>query len=155
MGVDVNRANGQAAQLKQYAEQLRAAKKNLQKYKTEITLNWVGKETAYIHTGIDQSIAQIDAVISQLETIQGDIVNTATQIRQEEIAREEAERQARLVAAAAAAEAARVAAAQAAAQAAAMAATQASSGGAKASSSSSNISTPKPNSFLGWISSWF
>lgn len=163
MGVDVNLANTQASQLQQYAESLKVAKQNMLSYKTEISVNWVGTETTYIHSGIDKAILQLDSAITQLETITGDIVTTASQIRQEEIAREEAERQARLAAAAAAAEAARIAAAQAAAQSAAQAVAKSSAtqqtvsktNTSKSNSSSSKTNTQKPNSFLSWITSWF
>lgn len=160
MGVDVNLANVQAAQLRQYADSLKNAKKNMQSYKMEISGNWIGMETTYIHSGIDKVILQLDSVIAQLDSIQNDIVITASQIRQEEIAREEAEKQARL---AAAAEDVRIAAEQVATQSATQIVALPSStqqtvsriSNSQPNSSSSHTNTQKQNSFLGWFSSWF
>lgn len=95
MGVDVNKANTQAAQLQEYANQLRNAKKSLESYQTELSLNWVGTETQYIFTAISNQIKKINSVITELERLQVDVKSVATQIRNEEIAAEEAARKAR------------------------------------------------------------
>lgn len=95
MGVDVTKANTQAAQLLEYANQLRNAKRSLESYKAELSLNWIGTETQYVLTAISNQITKINTVINELESLQGDIKTVATQIRNEEIAAEEAARKAR------------------------------------------------------------
>ena len=95
MGVDVTKANTQAAQLQEYANQLRNAKKSLESYQTELSLNWVGTETQYIFTAISNQINKINSVVAELESLQGDVKSVATQIRNEEIAAEEAAKKAR------------------------------------------------------------
>lgn len=95
MGVDVTKANTQAAQLQEYANQLRNAKKSLESYQTELSLNWVGTETQYIFTAISNQINKINSVVAELESLQGDVKSVATQICNEEIAAEEAAKKAR------------------------------------------------------------
>lgn len=95
MGVDLNQANLQAAYLSNYAEELKNARKKMRSYKEELSVNWVGRETQYVYAGVDKVIFELDVIINELNSLQTDIKNSAVQIRQEEIAREEAERKAR------------------------------------------------------------
>ena len=53
VGVDLDKANVQAARLRSYAEQLKDAKKKLQSYKNELNVNWTSTETQYIYAGVD------------------------------------------------------------------------------------------------------
>lgn len=90
MGVDVTKANNQAAQLQDYATQLKGAKNNLQLYKNELSVNWTGTETAYVYAAIDKAIQQINTAITELENLQADVKTVASTIRQEEIAAQKA-----------------------------------------------------------------
>ncbi len=84
MAINVNASNMQAGQLSSYANQLRNAKNQLNSYKSSLTSYWQGQEVTYITRGIDQTIAQIDGVIRQLNSLSNDLRNTAAQIKRED-----------------------------------------------------------------------
>lgn len=84
MAINVNATNAQAGQLSGYTNQLVSAKNQLSSYKSSILTNWQGQEVIYITRGIDQTIAQIDDVIRQLNSLSNDLKNTAAQIKRED-----------------------------------------------------------------------
>ncbi len=107
MAINVGAANSQASQLSSNVSQLRNAKNQLVTYRSTITSNWQGAEVGYIVSAINQLIDEIDGAIRNLDSIGGDIRQTAEQIRREEeaaaaaaaAARARAEKQRRIQAA--------------------------------------------------------
>ena len=81
MGINVNTANNQVGQLNNNIFQLHSAKKQLLAYKLSASNNWQGKEVAYILTAINQAVRDIDSAIKTLDSLNGDIKNTAAQIK--------------------------------------------------------------------------
>ena len=84
MAINISAANSQASQLRGYADKLQQAKNQLNNYKSSLETNWHGQEVAYITRGIDQTVAQIDDVIRQLNSLSNDLRNTAAQIKRED-----------------------------------------------------------------------
>jgi len=101
MAINVTNANNQANQLSSYASQLRTTKSQLLSYKSSISANWQGAEVHFITLGIDQTIAQIDSAINELESLSSGVKSTAATIKREDdaaaaAARARAEKQQRI-----------------------------------------------------------
>ncbi len=95
MAIDVELANRQANQILSYASQLQQVHRHISSYKSSIVAGWQAQEVSYITQGIDQTIAQINQIIREMEALSGDIKSTAMAIRREEEAAEAAEAAAR------------------------------------------------------------
>ena len=84
MAINVSAANGQAAQLRGYADKLQQAKNQLINYKSSLTANWQGNEVGYMSRGIDKAVAQIDAAVRDIKAVANDVSNVAATIKREE-----------------------------------------------------------------------
>lgn len=101
MSINIAAANYQASQLRSYAERLQQAKNQLNSYRSSLAANWQGSEVSYVTQGIDMAVAQIDAVMRDLQNIANDVSNTAADIKREDdaaaaAARARAEQQQRI-----------------------------------------------------------
>lgn len=84
MAINVTAANQQAAEIAGKISQLRSARNNLAKYKSELQSNWQGQEVGLFVQSIDTEIAKIDALIGTMSSLSSDIRNAAAAIRREE-----------------------------------------------------------------------
>lgn len=89
MALDAATVCSYANQMNSKISDLRQAKSKLTSYKSALSTNWKGTEIYYITSAIDKSIRDIDAAISQISSTKTEIVNTANQIREAELAEEE------------------------------------------------------------------
>lgn len=105
MGINVGYAQSRARELSGYAGDLRGIKSGLAQQKIELNQAWKSVEMQYVNRAIDMITAELTSLAAELDSLGGDIIAVANEIRQEEIAAEEARR------AAAEAEARRAAAA--------------------------------------------
>lgn len=94
MGVNISQANSQAAQLRTYATRLNQVKSYLISYKSSLDSNWRGDEIKSIDSAIDAINRRIQNLQALLNSTATNIVDSANQIRREEIAAEEARRRA-------------------------------------------------------------
>lgn len=86
MGIDLWSAGARANELYGYAGQLQLAKNQLNQFKSTLGLYWQGEEESYYITAIDQALTSIDSAAADLNGLGADIVNTANQIHEEEMA---------------------------------------------------------------------
>lgn len=86
MGIDLWSAGARANELYGYAGQLQLAKNQLNQYKSVLSTWWQGEEESYYIIAIDQLLTSIDATAGELNGLGTDIVNTANQIHEEEMA---------------------------------------------------------------------
>ena len=102
MAIDVNAANVQARRMSDSISELYSARDKMRNCRSSITSGWKSDEVRYITAAIDQTIAQIEQAIRDIQSLKADVVNTANQIRQEEIAaqRRAQQQKQRLIAAA-------------------------------------------------------
>lgn len=84
MAINVTKANQQAAEIAGKISQLRNAKNNLLKYKSDLLSNWQGQEVGLFTQSIDNEIAKIDALLGTLNNLSTDIRNAAAAIHREE-----------------------------------------------------------------------
>lgn len=89
MSVDVNSANYQAGQLRNYSLQLNSISDSLKNYKSTIDTNWKGDEVKLIDNAIDKINRRIQNLQQNLNSTANNIINSANQIRQEEIQAEQ------------------------------------------------------------------
>lgn len=94
MGVNISQANSQAAQLRTYATRLNQVKSYLISYKSSLDSNWRGDEIKSIDSAIDAINRRIQNLQALLNSTATNIVDSANQIRREEIAAEEARKRA-------------------------------------------------------------
>ncbi len=93
MAINVNQAMSQAGNLSRSRAELEAAKRKLVSYRDQINSNWKGKEVPYFLRAIDQTIVSINHSIAELDSLKRDIVNTANQIRAQELEDERRQRE--------------------------------------------------------------
>ncbi|CAM4339047.1 WXG100 family type VII secretion target [Paenibacillus tarimensis] len=105
MGINVGLASSQAGQLRQQASELSASLNNLAQFKAQLGQGWKAEEVAYINQAIDSIHKEITQLAAALNSLGGDIVQTAQEIREEELRREAEARAAAEAAAKAAAKA--------------------------------------------------
>ena len=84
MAVDMHRAFTQAADMKGYAEQLKAVRRQLVLEKSTLTRSWQGREVTYMVRSIDKSIARIDKLIRLLNQAGNKIKYNAEHIEVQE-----------------------------------------------------------------------
>lgn len=84
MAINVSAANGLASQLASYTTQLTQARNYLSGYKNSLNSAWQAPEMAYINKAIDQTVADINNALNQLNPLSNDIRNAADEIRREE-----------------------------------------------------------------------
>ena len=88
MGVDVNYAYSQANALKRQAGELNTVKANLLAYKSSLDANWSSDEIKSIDCAINKITNRIQDIQNKLNVTADNVMNSANQIRQEEIAAE-------------------------------------------------------------------
>lgn len=88
MSIDVNSANYQAVKLRNCVSQLNEVKSNLISYKNQLDAEWSSDEIWSIDATIAKLSKRIQDIQNRLNSTADNIVNTANQIRQEEIAAE-------------------------------------------------------------------
>lgn len=88
MSVDVNMANYQASQLRNYATQLNDVKISLIAYRNQLDANWWSDEIKSIDCAINKITNRIQDIQNKLNVTADNVMNSANQIRQEEIAAE-------------------------------------------------------------------
>ena len=88
MSVDVNMANYQASQLRNYATQLNDVKISLIAYRNQLDANWSSDEIKSIDCAINKITNRIQDIQKKLNVTADNVMNSANQIRQEEIAAE-------------------------------------------------------------------
>lgn len=93
MGINVGSANNRAAELRNYASQLRAAKTALAQYENTIMCHWQGRETAYYRQAIESVRNKLESASRELESVAGAVTSTANQIRADEIEEERRRRE--------------------------------------------------------------
>lgn len=81
MAINVSAANGLASQLASYTTQLTQARNYLSGYKNSLNSAWQAPEMAYINKAIDQTVADINNALNQLNPLSNDIRNAADEIR--------------------------------------------------------------------------
>lgn len=96
MAIDLNNAYNQANKIEDQIVKLRQSKCRLQTYKTSLTSNWKGPETAYLFGAIDKSIKEINSVIFQLTSLKQKVKSVATAIKREDDEAEARRRAAKL-----------------------------------------------------------
>ncbi len=89
MSVDINLANYQAGQLRNYSLQLNGVVDSLKNYKSTIDINWQGNEVKLIDNAIDKINRRIQNLQQNMNSTANNIINSANQIRQEEIQAEQ------------------------------------------------------------------
>lgn len=89
MGIDVSAAYARAGELRQQASELRDVKKRIDAYKNMLNLSWQGTEMQYYITAINKVGGKITSTVNAMDSLAGSIVNTANQIRAEELAEEQ------------------------------------------------------------------
>lgn len=88
MSVDVNMANYQASQLRNYATQLNDVKISLIAYRNQLDANWWSDEIKSVDCAINKITNRIQDIQNKLNVTADNVMNSANQIRQEEIAAE-------------------------------------------------------------------
>ncbi len=84
MAINVSAANSQAAQISNESDRLKVAKAHLCSYRDALRSSWQADETAYYIRAINDAIDKIDKAIRDMQSLSGDIKNTAAQIKREE-----------------------------------------------------------------------
>ena len=92
MGINVGLANSQANSIRQYSSVLRDIMINLKQQKASLNYAWQGTEMQHVNRSLDQLIQQMGSLSSEIDSICGDIISVASEIRREEEAREAAAR---------------------------------------------------------------
>jgi predicted nucleic acid-binding Zn-ribbon protein len=92
MGINVGLASSQAESIRQYASALRDIRNSLNQYKASLNNAWQADEMHYVNLAIDQVIQLAQSLSADLDSVSGEIVSVANEIRQEEEAREAAAR---------------------------------------------------------------
>lgn len=105
MAIDVSLASSQANTITGYYNTENGVKTSIASIKGDIALNWEADEMTSINTNIDSIVKDIATSMTELQTLSSDIVTTANEIKQEEVAAKAAADAATAKAAAAKAEA--------------------------------------------------
>ncbi|XID94300.1 hypothetical protein ACF3MZ_07185 [Paenibacillaceae bacterium WGS1546] len=103
MGINVGAAVSQASSLSGYASALSGIVNSLGHNKALLAQAWNAEEMRYVQLALDRIANELALASSELQSLSGDIVSVANEIRQEELAREAAARAAAEAAARAAA----------------------------------------------------
>jgi len=96
MGISISSAQSQANSLRAQASAVRELASALLNEKSDLNISWQAGEMKFLNEVIERITTELGRLSNELDTIAGDVVSVAQEIRAEEIAREEAERQARL-----------------------------------------------------------
>ncbi|MFC4302822.1 hypothetical protein [Cohnella boryungensis] len=92
MGIHVGTAASQASSLQSHAAALREVVNGLTQDKAALNQAWQADEMRSANAAVDRILSELSQTISDLQSLSGDIVSVANEIRQEELAREAAAR---------------------------------------------------------------
>ena len=88
---DPSSSYASASQLNNLTQQLNAAKKKLETFKSQIASVWQGPEVAKLTQAVDQRISEIDQVNAQLQNAAGKIRQMAATLQREDMEKLKAE----------------------------------------------------------------
>lgn len=93
MSTDLNTILALKRELDSYADNLRAAKADLIRYKDSLDAAWNATEIGMIDDAIDEVNRKLNRTADEMNDISSDILKAYQQIEEERIAREQAERE--------------------------------------------------------------
>lgn len=93
MSTDLNTILALKRELDSYADNLRAAKSDLIRYKDSLDVAWNATEIGMIDDAIDEVNRKLNRTADEMNDISSDILKAYQQIEEERIAREQAERE--------------------------------------------------------------
>lgn len=94
MPINVSHANVQAGEISKHASTLQGIRNSLSSFKVSLNGAWRSQEMTYVNSAIDMMMNDLASLVSELGSLSGDISSVAQEIRNEEIAIENAAREA-------------------------------------------------------------
>ncbi|WP_027088427.1 hypothetical protein [Cohnella panacarvi] len=96
MGISISSAQSQANSLRAQASAVRDLANDLLNEKSDLNVSWQAGEMRFLNEVIERIAAELGKLSGELDSIAGDVISVAHEIKAEEEAKAEAERQARL-----------------------------------------------------------